>query len=158
HYAETISCSLVVRQRGCSRCPGCGLDARSRACQRRHWMDAAHDRDKSRGRTMAIKLTQPSWIATTSNDYRPMAIESALCKGSRGIFAPDVSRYVTSLFPNFHCALAQSELTGVEGSSVGFLRLPTESLAGSVKRVEDYFSVSLALHVCHEIPAPGSFM
>jgi hypothetical protein len=104
------------------------------------------------------KLTQPSWIATTSNDYRPMSVESALCKGSRGIFAPEVSRYVASLFPDFHCALAQNELTGAEGSSIGFLRLPTESLAGSVKRVEDYFSVSLALHDCQEIAAPGAFL
>jgi hypothetical protein len=94
------------------------------------------------------KLTQPAWFATTSNDYRPQSIESGLCKGSRGIFAPNVSRYVTALFPDFHCALAQKELPGVESSSVGFVRVPPESLAGSRKRVENYFSVSLAMHDC----------
>jgi len=104
------------------------------------------------------RLTQPTWIATTSNDYRPQSIEGGLCKGSRGIFAPDVSRYVTSLFPGFHCALSQKELTGVEGSSVGFVRVPPESFADSRKRVEDYFSVSLATHDCQEIPSPGSFL
>jgi hypothetical protein len=104
------------------------------------------------------RLTQPTWIATTSNDYRPQSIEGGLCKGSRGIFAPNVSRYVTSLFPDFHCALSQKELTGVEGSSVGFVRVPPESFAESRKRVEDYFSVSLATHDCQEIPSPGSFL
>jgi hypothetical protein len=104
------------------------------------------------------KLTQPAWIATTSNYYRPLSIEGALCKGSRGIFAPEISRYLTSLFPDFHCALGQNELTGVESSSVGFVRLPTESLAGSIKRVEDYFSVSLGMHDCQEIASPGTFL
>jgi hypothetical protein len=101
------------------------------------------------------KLTQPSWIATTSNEYRPISIESGFCKGTRGIFAPEISRYVTSLFPDFHCALARNELTGVESGSVGFQRLPAEGLAGSIKRIEDYFSVSLAMHDCQEIAAPG---
>jgi hypothetical protein len=104
------------------------------------------------------KLTQPAWIATTSNYYRPLSVEGALCKGSRGIFAPEISRYLTSLFPDFHCALGQKELTGVESSSVGFVRLPTESLAGSIKRVEDYFSVSLGMHDCQEIASPGTFL
>jgi hypothetical protein len=104
------------------------------------------------------KLTQPAWIATTSNDYRPQSIEGGLCKGSRGIFAPNVSGYVTSLFPHFHCALAQNELTDVESSRVGFVRVLPESLAESRKRVEDYFSVSLAMHDCQEIVSPGSFL
>ena|SRR5436309_2016832 len=122
-----------------------------------NWMQ--HTRETNRAAAQwRSKLTQPSWIATTSNDYRPMSVESALCKGSRGIFAPNVSRYVTSLFPDFHCALSQNELTGVEGSSVGFLRLPTESLAESMKRVEDYFSVSLAMHDCQELASPGAFL
>jgi hypothetical protein len=104
------------------------------------------------------KLTQPTWIATSSNDYRPQSIEGGLCKGSRGIFAPNVSRYVTALFPDFHCALSQKELTGVESSSVGFVRVPPESLAESRRRVEDYFSVSLAMHDCQEIASPGAFL
>jgi hypothetical protein len=104
------------------------------------------------------KLIQPAWIATTSNYYRPLSVEGALCKGSRGIFAPEISRYITSLFPDFHCALAQKELIGVESSSVGFVRLPQESLAGSMKRVEDYFSVSLGGHDCQEIASPGTFL
>jgi hypothetical protein len=104
------------------------------------------------------KLTQPAWIATTGNDYRPLSVEGALCKGSRGIFAPDVSRYVTSLFPDFHCALGQKELTSVESSSVGFVRAPPESLAEARKRVEDYFSVSLGMHDCQEIASLGTFL
>jgi len=104
------------------------------------------------------KLIQPTWIATTSNDYRPNSIESGFCKGSRGIFWPNVSRYLTSLFPDFHCALSQKELSGVESSSVGFVRVPPESLAESRKRVENYFSVSLAMHACQEIASPGSFL
>jgi hypothetical protein len=104
------------------------------------------------------KLTQPSWIATTSNEYRPISVESAFCKGTRGIFAPEISRYVTSLFRDYHCALAKNELTGVESSSVGFQRLPAEGLAGAIKRIENYFSVSLAMHDCQEIASPGAFL
>jgi hypothetical protein len=121
------------------------------------WMQLATETNRAAAEWRS-KLTRPSWIATTRNDYRPVSVESAFCKGSRGIFAPDVSRYVTSLFPDFHCALARNELTGVEGSSVGFQRLPTESLAGSIKRVEDHFSVSLVMHDCQEIASPGAFL
>jgi hypothetical protein len=104
------------------------------------------------------KLPQPAWIATTSNDYRPQSIEGGLCKGSRGIFAPNLSRYVTALFPDFHCALNQKELSGVESSSVGFVRVSSESLAESRKRVENHFSVSLAMHDCREIASPDGYL
>jgi hypothetical protein len=105
------------------------------------------------------KLDLPMWIATTGNDYRPHSVESAICKGGRELLAPDViSPYVTSLFPHFRCALTKNELTDIENSSVGFVRLPTETLAESKKRLEDFFSVSLATHHCQEIASPSQFL
>jgi hypothetical protein len=35
------------------------------------------------------------------------------------------------------------------------VRLPTETLTKSRKRVEDFFSVSLAMHHCQEIALPS---
>jgi hypothetical protein len=97
------------------------------------------------------------WVLTTGNAYRPNSVHSALCKGGTDIFRPywGASHYVADLFPNFHCAVVpdgvrQQELTN---SSVGFLRYPNESVGTAVKRVEDYFQVSLNSRNCTDVPA-----
>jgi hypothetical protein len=95
------------------------------------------------------------WILTTGNAYRPNSIHSALCKGGMDVFYPywGVSHYVSTLFSSFHCAVvpngvAQRDLTA---SSVGFLRYSDEEISSAIRRVEEYFTVSLAERRCTDL-------
>jgi len=83
------------------------------------------------------KLIQPSWTATTSNEYRPISVESAFCKGTRGIFAPEISRYVTSLFRDYHFA----------PSLASFLALHTNESAEYLQYLIELFMRGAVPHV-----------
>lgn len=117
---------------------------------------ASNERAYARWREALGADAGPIQILTTENPFRLNSIESALCKGGMNIFDPrwGVSPYIAKLFPNFKCAVSKASVPlGPLGPAVGFIRMPDETLASAVARVESYFSISLAGYGCGEVKA-----
>jgi hypothetical protein len=98
------------------------------------------------------------WILTTDNSYRPLSIESALCKGGMDVSNPQwgSSPYIASLFPRFHCAVfpamfADRDRKQIPYSTIGFSHWANESLPLAISRVEKAFGISLSQSQCHDV-------
>lgn len=97
---------------------------------------------------------------TTGNAYRPRSVDSAICKGGTDIFVPKwgVSSFIASMFPNRVCYLFEHRVDPTSFTNAVFVRLPEETREAAIKRVEQFFSMSLSQHDCStEIGYPGGF-
>jgi hypothetical protein len=122
-----------------------------------------HDAALAKWREALRKGEKPIWILTTLDQFRPNSVESGLCKGRWNMDGSGSSDYLTRLFPNFRCATTVKQIDdasrrSIRVGSVGFVRLPTETLDESIERVERYYSISLGQHGCEEVVGPFSVL
>ena len=105
------------------------------------------------------KLGGPTAFLTPDNTFRPLSVDSAICKGGTDIFQSvwGVSPFIKSMFPDRWCYLYGGPADLKPFANAVFIKLDSESRQSAIQRVESKFAVSLDTFDCkREIPAFGS--
>ena len=93
------------------------------------------------------------------NTYRIVSTFSSICKGGMDIFTPKwgVSRFISSLFPNFACEVVPYAHADLRGNDVIIFRqLDPDTREEAVNRIEKYFTLDLRQFDCrHSLQVPG---
>jgi hypothetical protein len=86
------------------------------------------------------------------NAHRPFTVESALCKGGADILEnAGPTPLISSLFPERRCELLPVPLESERFDNILFSRMPEESIADALMKLESYYRSSLAGIHCEAI-------